>query len=191
MNKRMLATLGLIAFAAVGLGLGLAGCGTDRQVAPASQVLGTGDDQWARVTSSGLGPAIQGGSKPGGGDNIAVFSMGFPIDGDCGGIIPFGRYILTFPPGAFKGTKTITVESDNAGFVECRLYPEGLKFKQPVRLSMLLAFTNGDAATTTIYWYDPVAGSWVDMMGTYDPLTHSVTTTLQHFSIYRAGRAGW
>jgi hypothetical protein len=174
------------------------GCSSDGQMAPSSQAQSGGDGQWARVTShAGAVPVVQGSSA--GGNNIrvqqlgsvTVYSTSISINGKDGGVISFGRYVLTFPPGAFNGTKTITVESDDAGDVECCLYPEGLKFDAPVQLTMNLASSSGDSPGSTIYWHDPIADAWVDIHGVYAPGTHSVSAQLEHFCDYRTGRVGW
>jgi hypothetical protein len=164
--------------------LGLAGCGADSQVAPPTQALGIVDGQWAQVSARPeVAPAVP----------KQVKSVSVPIDGAIGGVVELGHSSLTIPPGAFEGTQTITMECDNAAGKECRLYPDGLRFSQPVQLTMKLKGAPIDGPDATIFWWDPTAGAWVDIMGTYDPKGHTVTANLQHFSLYSPGRgrAGW
>ncbi len=195
MNRRQPTSPNFFVLIVVGLALGLAGCGADGQFAPPTQALGIDDGQSARVTATPeAAPAVQGdhdGYAWGPGGPSRVFSLSCPIDGAVGGVVEFGRCTLTFPPGAFEGTETITIECDNSAFVECRLYPEGLQFSRPVQLAMVLKGHASDGPGATIYWWDPSARSWVDLMGAYTPQTHTVTADLQHFSTYSAGRAGW
>ena len=198
MNRRMRVPHGLLALMAVSLLLAMAGCGADRQAGPGSPVLSTDQGIWVtELASSGVGPLAQGVKTPKGGDPAegaagAVAPSSATIDGKLGGVLSNGRITLVIPPKAFKGTQTISLEVNNAGgYVECQLLPEGLKFDRPVQLSMSLLNTTGDTQATTIYWYDPAADTWVDMLGVYDLSAHSVVAGLQHFSDYRAGRAGW
>jgi hypothetical protein len=177
MPSRTPATSRLFVFVAVGLVLGLAGCGADgRLTAPAP---GQGTVQ------AGVNPVVQKSDSP------KVNTISVPIDGAIGGVVAIGHSILTISPGAFVGTKTITMECDNASGKECRLYPEGLQFSRPVQLTIKLRGSAIDGPGATIYWWDPMAGLWVDIMGTYDANGHTVTADLQHFSVYRGGRAGW
>jgi hypothetical protein len=198
MTRHARTTVKLLALTAVALVLGLAGCGTDRSVAPPTQAMGIDGGQWAQATAApGTNPSAKGtgnGNAWGAGERNRDFSVSIPIDGAVGGVVSLGRCTLTLPPGAFEGTQTITMECDDAGGLECRLYPEGLQFSQPVQLTMLLLGAPIDGPGATIYWWDPMAGSWVDMMGTYNPKGHTVTADLHHFSTYspgKGGRAGW
>jgi hypothetical protein len=199
MIRRMRTTAGLFSSVAICLALGLAGCGSDGQVAPPTSALGGGDESLAQVASmSGGAPTVPGQNAQGWGPGCPdrVFSVSAPIDGAVGGIVQLSQCVLTVPPGAFEGTKTITMQCNNAAGLQCQLYPEGLQFARPVQLTMRLLGTPLDGLGTTIYWWDPNAGdgAWVDMNGTYDPKLHTVTADLQHFSLYaaaRGGRAGW
>lgn len=109
------------------------------------------------------------------------------VVGEFGGIVTNGTQRVTIPPGAFSGVKVITVVSNitSPRFVE--LYPEGTTFDAPVTLTMSVAGTGADMPGTTIFWWDPSASTWVDMGGAYNNRTHTVSTTLTHFSTYRAG----
>ena len=89
---------------------------------------------------------------------------------------------MTIPPGAFQGTKTITLQCASGNQLEVVCLPEGLQFSIPVRLEMNVAGTEVDAANATIYWYDPTHNTWVDMHGTYQSGKHAVTAQLPHFS---------
>lgn len=113
------------------------------------------------------------------------------IDGSVGGQITLGRFTLTIPAGAFSGTRPITVEDPNNGYLECHLYPEGATFDVPVFLTIDLVSTALDVSDATIYWFDPQSGEWLDQRAAYSSGEHKVTASLHHFSAYRGGRAGW
>jgi hypothetical protein len=193
-----LATTGLLAVVIASFLLIAGGCGTDRSAAPGSPVTASDQVVWAReLAADGAGPIAQGvtpansgrssGSNAGGNGQSSV-----KIDGALGGVVSNDRITLVIPPGAFAGSRVISLDVQNAnGFIECHLFPEGLKFDRPVVLSMSLLNTTGDQQGSTIYWYDPDTGTWVDMQGSYLAPAHGVVASLQHFSTYRAGRAGW
>lgn len=113
----------------------------------------------------------------------------------AGGTITSGRHTVTFLPGSLLRDTDITVvdTSPVTGLVEARLYPEGLHFVAPVTLSMRIGDAVGSADGYHIYWRDPLLGllPWVDLGGVVSPDHRSVSTTLLHFSTYRAGKAGW
>ncbi len=115
------------------------------------------------------------------------------IDPAVGGTVQAGRYTVVVPPLALLEPTTITVIVDEKnGKVGCELLPHGIVFATPVTFAMDLAGTNADAlAPITIYWKNDASNQWVDVGGTYDPVSATIWTTLPHFSSYTAGRAGW
>jgi len=182
----------------------LGGCGSDANLDPVNPAPVSDGSQFYQSEDGGAAPlalGAKGGKAPKGGEREAeegASAMGGPIsvsatiDGSRGGVITNGRYRLHFPAGAFAGTQTITIEDPANGYVECHLYPEGLTFDKQITLQVNLLGTTGMGEhAATIYWYDPVAGSWVDIGGAYVAPAQSVVAKLDHFSIYRSGRAGW
>jgi len=84
------------------------------------------------------------------------------------------------------------MEYDNHGVVSVELGPDGARFAVPVTLSIDLHGTTARPDDDiTLYWWDDANGVWVDVGGTWDPSTMTLTTQLHHFCIYRPGRAGW
>lgn len=198
MTLRTPATHGLLTLMVASALLGAGGCGTDRQAAPGSPVVSADQDIWVRdLASIGLAPLAQG-QKPPSGSGPAADATGVNapssarIEGEVGGFVSNDRITVVFPPGAFRGSRVISLDVQNTnGYIECHLFPEGLTFDLPVDLSMSLLNSTGDSQSTTVYWYDPDTDTWVDMQGAYDPSAHDVVAKLHHFSTYRAGRAGW
>jgi hypothetical protein len=180
MHGRTIRIAALFAAAAFGLILGVAGCSSDGQITAPTPPART---ETARPQGDGFGWGFGGADR--------IFSISVPVDGAVGGVVSVGGITLNFPPGAFEGTRTITVVGANSSFKECLLFPEGLKFSQPVQLSMVLKGLKGDGPDASIFWWNPADGSWVDLHGTWDAKAHTVTANLQHFSVYRGGRAGW
>lgn len=182
----------------------LGGCGSDANLDPVNPAPASDGSQFYLNDGGAAGPLALGskdGKAPKDGASEAedgasatggAISVSATIDGAQGGVITNGRYRLIFPAGAFPGTQTITIEDPCNGYVECHLYPEGLTFAKQVKLQVSLIGTTGMGEHgATIYWYDPVAGSWVDIGGSYAAPVQSVVARLDHFSIYRSGRAGW
>lgn len=182
----------LLALAAT-LPLFSGGCGQNSSPDPAAPGAGAPASQFFLAPDNAPVPATLGtaGSK-GTAPAAAASPTAITVDGAAGAVLTAGRFRLTIPPGAFEGTRTIRLEPGTGTYIECRLYPEGLTFDVPVTLSMDLDGTTGATdRDATIYWHDPVAGSWVDIGGTYTSADRSVSAPLEHFSDYRAGRAGW
>jgi len=116
------------------------------------------------------------------------------IDGSMGGVVRSGRWTVTVPPGAFSGVGTITVSVADRNALVCDLdiKPGSLnKFALPVALSLSTQGLPVDPTTLTIYWYDPLTKTWVDVHGTGDSGKQTLTALLYHFSTYAAGKAGW
>lgn len=116
------------------------------------------------------------------------------IDGSVGGSLQAGRWTVVVPPGAFSGVGTVTLTVPDRTAIACELdiKPGSLnKFVTPVLLSFSTQGLNVDPAALTLYWYDPQTKTWVDVHGTGDSGKQTVTAPLWHFSIYKAGKAGW
>lgn len=183
----------------VTLGLFLSGCGSndDSALVLAPQPSADGGDSIKDAPAahdrdgdvdSGLIGGI--GSLVGGIVRGAVRLVSTLINGATGGEVSNGRYLLRFQPGAFSGQRVITITDLGVNTGEVELGPHGLNFSNRVELRIDLAGTQFDSPRATIEWFDPDSGQWVDMHGTYDPVTHRVTAVLPHFSRYRP-RAGW
>ena len=115
------------------------------------------------------------------------------VVGTNGGSVKCGRFTVTVPSGAFRGTAVVTVRLGGpaADVVDLAISPANLNnFRKDVSLSY---DTAGLASTDglTIFWYDPSTKNWVNLGATKDPKTGLPTVSLKHFSVYRAGKAGW
>lgn len=123
-----------------------------------------------------------------------VLSHVWTVAGDLGGTLHYGRWTILVPAGAFSGsgTVTLTVSERNVYLCDLNIQPANLNgFRHPVQLVFSTQGLPVDPSTMTIYWYDSVAKQWVDVHGTGDSRRLVVTVNLQHFSTYRAGKAGW
>ena len=80
-----------------------------------------------------------------------------------------------------------------SGFsVECG--PSGTQFSggtatvsfslTPAQWAEALGKVNGNTQAMTVQFYDPVAKSWVEVPTVVDPVTHTVSAQVTHFSIY-------
>jgi len=140
------------------------------------------------------------------------------IDGSLGGWVRCGRYFLALSPGAFDsvGTVTMSMRDSTLMVVDLQIEPARLNgFKAPVYLAANTTDTDVPSDSLAIYWMDPKSGSWTDVTTTKtvtsatDCVTQvdggltgdgspdsnwasvGVTSTLQHFSTYSTGKAGW
>jgi hypothetical protein len=117
------------------------------------------------------------------------------IDGDRGGEMRAGRFSLKIPAGAYKGVAEISMTMPDSTVMVCDLAisPVSLNnFKVPVELSADLSSTNmTDASGCTNYWYDPTRRLWVSLASKSRCSGSLVTSSLNHFSTYGSGKAGW
>lgn len=110
------------------------------------------------------------------------------INGLLGGKVQNGRYTLEFKPGSFNGLLRISIVDLGRERPGCDLFPEGVLFERPARLTVDLRGTPFDDGNVTVYWFDPATREWVDVGGVYSPATHSISTELEHFSTYAVDR---
>lgn len=114
------------------------------------------------------------------------------INPSTGGQLVSGRQTLTIPPGALPWTVPFTMDYYTTGIVRVELGPHGAQFAVPVTLTFDLHGTSAlPSDDITLYWWDQDNGEWVDVGGVWDPSTMTLTTELDHFSVYQPGRGGW
>jgi hypothetical protein len=110
------------------------------------------------------------------------------VNGLLGGTVRNGRFQLDFPPGSFLGILPVTIFDLGRSTPTCDLFPEGLLFQRPVRLTIDVRGTEFDNDDSTILWWDPDREEWIDVGGHYSPERHTISTELEHFSTYGVGR---
>ena len=113
------------------------------------------------------------------------------IEAEDGGKISVGKVKLTIPPGALgEDTEiSIVVLYGDDGDVDFELLPHGITFNVPVTLEVNFnkMYTKKDDVRQ--FWLDETTSDWVDVGGTWKYPT--MTTEIDHFSRWRAGRVGW
>ncbi|MBD3335220.1 MAG: hypothetical protein GF355_06860 [Candidatus Eisenbacteria bacterium] len=174
----------------MGLAAFVVGCGEDAMTTPEESAT----PEFARVIEE---PGAAGGDAGLGRDCLAerMSDIGYKvIYPRMGGELTVGRFTVTIPAGALPAPALLRIQdlTVEEGMLITEIGPHGLQFLTPVILTMDLEGTSlEDAEDATIYWYDPEEEAWVDMGGTYDPQTKTVSAKLDHFSRYGGGRAGW
>jgi hypothetical protein len=125
-----------------------------------------------------------------------------PIDGDVGGRLECGRFLLSVPPGAFSGKGTISMYMPDTEVmvVDLEISPANLNdFKKPVKLCLLTDGTRLDEEDLQIYWWDDSKSEWTGLGCDKDlsddtsvtGTSEGLLTDLDHFSRYSGGKAGW
>lgn len=124
------------------------------------------------------------------------------IDGEAGGRLQCGRFLLSIPPGAFEGEGTISMSMPDSTImiVDLEIDPVELNdFKEPVKLCLLTDGTILQEEDLQIYWWDPDQAEWKGMYCDNDlseeetgtGTLEGLITHLSHFSRYSGGKAGW
>lgn len=190
--------LGILVLALL-LAAAMAGCGTTPlgPATPATSApqVGALSPPIVHVNADGSGTLVQVSSLPRlSGTDGSVKTTSAKIDGNKGGSVCAGRFTVTVPPGAFIGPATITISvpSQSTFFCDLSIAPLAANnFKVPVTLTTDIKDLGLDASTLTTYWYDPVQARWVAMPTSTDAKGEKLFTSLNHFSIYATGKAGW
>ena len=128
------------------------------------------------------------------------------MDGDVGGKMKCGRFVVLVPAGAFagKGTVTMSMPDSTVMIVELEIAPAELNgFLKPVDLAITTTDVSVSPDSLQLYYYNPETKEWeslsCDNTVEDDPrlveeelvTTRGLLTPLQHFSKYSAGKAGW
>ena len=169
------------------------GCGVEEPLSPSAGEAASSPwigDLSREGGSLGEAPSGRGRGRPPWAD-VPVHAEAH-IDPARGGRLQSGRHVLDVPAGALPWTVPFTMDYYNRGVVSLELGPHGAQFDVPVTLTIDLHGTTARPSDDiTLYWWDEANGVWVDVGGTWDPSTMTLTTQLDHFSCYRPGRAGW
>lgn len=145
--------------------------------------------EWAPV-GTGAGDA-----RPAGSILPRSVSASSVIDGSRGGTVRAGRFSVKLAAGAFAGTANVTLSMADSTLMICdvSISPQSANgFRSPVQLTVDLASPGlTDAQNLTMFWYDPTKLLWVNLSAKSRVSGTTVTTSLDHFSKYAAGKAGW
>jgi hypothetical protein len=127
------------------------------------------------------------------------------MDGQVGGRLRCGRFVLVVPKDAWigKGDVTMSMPDSTVMLVNLDIYPVSLnKFAVPVTLCLVTDGTSVQLQALSMYWWDPEAAKWMsqvtdkDLTDNPDLLyganyTQGMAIELGHFSRYSGGKAGW
>lgn len=212
---RRLATLAL----AAALSVAIEGCG-DAPTAPETPAVVSGPPllvvgadgatSFERLTVAAATDTVNAGSRS--------LKVSKEIVGALGGWVRCGRFFLAFAPGAFDSVGTVTMSMPDSTLMVLNLEIAPARrngFRAPVYLAANTTDTDVPSDSLAIYWMDPKSGTWTDVTtaktvtSATDCVTEvdggtsggdtpdanwaslGVTSTLQHFSTYSTGKAGW
>ena len=124
------------------------------------------------------------------------FTSASQVIGPAGGTIRFGQHQLTIPAGALDRRVTISVEAPSDTVNSVRLYPHGLDFDVPARLT--LSYDNCGllaSALNVLGLNKPIRIAYTTeslqilywVRSSNDPYRQKVTGYLDHFSRYAVG----
>lgn len=126
---------------------------------------------------------------------VRVASQSCEMNGELGGAVHAGRFTVKVPPGAFTGPATVTISMPDSSLMICELSitpASANAFRVPVELTADLSSPDlADAHEFTMYWYDSNGRHWDNLFAKSRVNGTSITTALEHFSKYGAGKAGW
>ncbi len=109
------------------------------------------------------------------------------------------RYELTFPRGAVSKLELISIQEYDPDVLDVQLGPHGIKFGEPVVLSIDFTGTRADPGAAVydqsepvLYWLNEATNRWEEVPGRTDWDTRRHIVRLEHFSRYvLGGKAGW
>jgi len=119
------------------------------------------------------------------------------IDGSAGGTVKCASLSVVVPPGAYRGTGTITVAASGPELqtVNLGISPASLNaFLVPVKLVYKKVDAGENVAGESIFWWNPATGAWEPAPNqSGDVVNGTLTSGLLHFSTYSVfkTRAGW
>lgn len=104
-----------------------------------------------------------------------------------GGSVSIDAFSINIPAGALAQDTEISLTCDSDTYLQGEFGPDGTQFKIPARVTISYANAklNGiKLSNLSISWFDPASNKWVNLGGTIDTNTKTVSVPVWHFTQY-------
>jgi len=104
-----------------------------------------------------------------------------------GGGVKLYDFRINIPAGALSSNTSISIAPTCDTYLQSDFGPDGTQFQIPATLTISYEeadLTGIKPADLTISWFDPATNQWIDLGGTVDTKTKTVSVQVWHFTEY-------
>jgi hypothetical protein len=109
------------------------------------------------------------------------------ITASSGGTVNVNELSISIPVGAVSDDKNISINCDDDLYMQADFGPDGTQFNKAATITVSYAnadLTDISPADLSISWFDPNQGKWIDLGGTVDKKSQTVSVQVWHFTQY-------
>lgn len=109
------------------------------------------------------------------------------VPASTGGTLYLGEFKFYIPPGALDHDTVITITQTSDRYIEMDFGPDGTQFDPPATMTVSYAtanLRNIKPANLTISWFNTATNQWVNIGGTVNQSTMTVSASISHFTQY-------
>lgn len=116
--------------------------------------------------------------------DLAVSQM---IKANTGGTLYLGEFKFYVPPGALANDTMISITMTNDKYIQMDFGPDGTQFDPPAVMTVSYAtanLQNFKPSNLSISWFDTTQNKWINIGGTVNQSTMTVSVPVTHFTEY-------
>lgn len=119
--------------------------------------------------------------------SLEEFSVAQMVPASTGGTLYLGEFKFYIPPGALDHDTVITITQTSDRYIEMDFGPDGTQFDPPATMTVSYAtanLRNLKPANLSISWFNTATNQWVNIGGTVNQSTMTVSASISHFTQY-------
>lgn len=109
------------------------------------------------------------------------------VKASTGGTLYFGEFKFYIPPGSLAKDTIISIAMTSDKYIQMDFGPDGTQFNPPATMTVNYAKANLDKISPlklSISWFDTATNQWINLGGTVNQGTLSVSVPVSHFTEY-------
>lgn len=117
-------------------------------------------------------------------EDLAVSQL---VKASTGGTLYFGEFKFYIPPGSLANDTIISIRMTSDKYIQMDFGPDGTQFNPPATMTATYAtanLKNKKPSSLSISWFDTVTDQWIDLGGTVNQKTLTVSVPITHFTEY-------
>lgn len=117
-------------------------------------------------------------------EDLAVSQL---VKASTGGTLYFGEFKFYVPPGALANDTIIGITMTSDKYIKMDFSPNGTQFDPPATMTVTYATANLSKISPSklsISWFDTATNQWINLGGTVNISTMTVSVPVMHFTEY-------
>ncbi len=117
-------------------------------------------------------------------ENLAVSQL---VKASAGGTLYLSEFKFYIPPGSLAKDTNISITMTSDKYIQVDFGPDGTQFNPPATMSVSYAtanLQNTQSSKLSISWFDTATNKWVNIGGTVNQSTMTISAPISHFTEY-------